>query len=91
MAPVLAGEDGVDTGNPENAEEGKEESDWPDLLVVTGLEDCDSPLQTKLIELVKLSARERPDKQGMMLVWIRPEQACDRAPPWLVCLNSSDL
>jgi len=86
LAPVVGGfeeDSGVHIDEPEDGKHGKE-SEWPEILIVTGLEDCDSPIQTKLIELVKLSSRGRFDKQGMILVWIRPEVVCDKAPPWLV-------
>lgn len=85
LAPVIGAEEGGTDRKPESTEEGeKEELDWPDILVVTGLEECDTLVQTKLMELVKSSARERPDKQGMMVIWIRPEATSDRTPPWLV-------
>lgn len=86
LAPVVGGfedDSGVRADEPEDGKDWKE-SEWPEILIVTGLEDCDSPIQTKLIELVKVSSRGRLDKQGMMLVWIRPEAVCDKAPPWLV-------
>jgi hypothetical protein len=61
-----------------DGQEEKERS-WPDVLVVTGLEDCESPLQMKLIDLVKLS------KQEMLVIWVRDEGKSDVSPAWLVC------
>lgn len=60
------------------------DKDWPDVLVVTGLEDCDSPTQNRLREMVKLSSQERADGREMLLVWIRREEESARVPAWLV-------
>jgi hypothetical protein len=61
----------------------EEERSWPDVLVVTGLEDCESPLQMKLIDLVKFSKGERGEE--MLVVWVRDEGKSDVCPAWLVC------
>lgn len=88
LAPVIGSDAGGTNANPENTEEGeKEDLDWPETLIVTGLEDCDTLVQSKLMALVKSSARERPDRQAMIVVWVRPEAAGDRTPPWLVSLS----
>jgi hypothetical protein len=68
------------------AEEIKEKT-WPDILVVTGLEDCETPLQIKLCDLVKASKSERADGQGMMVIWVRDEDLSESAPAWLVGLS----
>jgi len=65
-----------------DGQEEKEKS-WPDVLVVTGLEDCESPLQMKLIDLVKLSKAEKGEE--MLVIWVRDEGKSDVVPPWLVC------
>lgn len=65
-----------------NGEEEEEEASWPDVLVVTGLEDCESPLQIKLIDLVKLSKIDKGEE--MLVVWVRNEGKSDVAPAWLV-------
>ena len=57
---------------------------WPDVLVVTGLEECESPLQMKLIDLVKMSKQEKGEE--MLVIWVRNEGKSDRVPAWLVCL-----
>ena len=84
LAPVIGGAEGDNRIEIDSHHGEKEESDWPDVLIVTGLEECESSIQTKLIEMVKTSARERQGKQGMILVWIRPDAAIDNVPPWLV-------
>jgi len=56
---------------------------WPDVLIVTGLEDCESPLQMKLIDLVKSSKAEKGEE--MLLIWVRDEGKSDMTPAWLVC------
>jgi hypothetical protein len=61
----------------------EKEGSWPDVLVVTGLEDCESPLQMKLIDLVKLSKQERGEE--MLVIWVRDEGKSDVVPAWLVC------
>jgi hypothetical protein len=61
----------------------KEEGGWPDILVVTGMEDCETPLQIKLFDLVKLSKAEKGTE--MLVVWVRDEDKGDLAPAWLVC------
>jgi hypothetical protein len=63
------------------------EKTWPDILVVTGLEDCETPLQIKLCDLVKASKSERADGQGMMVIWVRDEDLSESAPAWLVGLS----
>jgi hypothetical protein len=65
-----------------DVQEEKERS-WPDVLVVTGLEDCESPLQMKLIDLVKVSKAEKGEE--MLVIWVRDEGKSDVAPAWLVC------
>jgi hypothetical protein len=65
-----------------DGQEEKEES-WPDVLVVTGLEDCESPLQMKLIDLVRLSKAEKGEE--MLVIWVRDEEKADIVPAWLVC------
>jgi hypothetical protein len=65
--------------------DGQEETEgsWADVLVVTGLEDCESPLQMKLIDLVKLSKEARGEE--MLVIWVRDEGKSDVVPAWLVC------
>jgi hypothetical protein len=70
-----------DKPNMDGQEE--KESSWPDVLVVTGLQDCESPLKMKLIDLVKLSKHERGDE--MLVIWVREEEKSDASPAWLVC------
>lgn len=50
------------------------------------MEDCDSPLQIKICDLVKQSRVESSDGVGMMVIWIRDEETAEKAPAWLVCL-----
>ena len=66
-----------------NLQEAKAEP-WPDVLVVTGLEECESPLQMKLIDLVKMSKQEKGEE--MLVIWMRNEGKSDKVPAWLVCL-----
>jgi len=63
---------------------GQEETEksWPDVLVVTGLEDCETPLQMKLIDLVKVSKAEKGEE--MLVIWVRDEGKSDVIPAWLV-------
>jgi len=57
---------------------------WPDVLVFTGLEDCESPLWIKMCDLVKVSKVERGDGREMMVIWVRDEDKSELAPAWLV-------
>jgi hypothetical protein len=61
----------------------EKEGSWPDVLVVTRLEDCESPLQMKLIDLVKRSKEARGEE--MLVIWVRDEGKSDVVPAWLVC------
>lgn len=65
----------------QNKEEETTES-WPDVLIVTGLEDCESPLHIKLFDLVKLSKLETG--QEMLVIWVRDEEKSGTTPAWLV-------
>jgi hypothetical protein len=68
-------------------EDAKEkERTWPDVLVVTGLEDCETPLQIKMCDLVKVSRSERANGQEMMVIWVRDEDISELASAWLVGL-----
>ena len=78
------------TSNADDDKEYEREQQGPDVLVVTGLEDCGSPVQNKLCELVKRSAQDRDNGRGTLLVWVRNEDASERTPSWLVsCLRPS--
>lgn len=80
---LSVGVTGVDSG----AIEGREKAViWPDVLIVTGMEDCDSPLQIKICDMVKQSRTEREDGVGMTVIWVRDEEKADQAPAWLVSL-----
>jgi len=61
----------------------EKEGSWPDVLIVTGLEDCESPLQMKLIDLVKVSKGRRGE--AILVIWVRDEGKSDVIPAWLVC------
>jgi hypothetical protein len=76
------------TGLGEEVEKEKKakEKTWPDVLIVTGLEDCESPLQIKLFDLVKLSKMEKEDE--MLVIWVRDEEKSETAPAWLVRIIS---
>jgi hypothetical protein len=86
----------LDVGQEGNTGTEKKEG-WPDVLVITGLEDCESPLQIQICDLVKQSRGEREDGNPMMVIWIRQEDKADRAPAWLVgsslngCLDALTL
>lgn len=82
MAPAIMDSvekpDGIKVDGPEEKVE-----PWPDVLIVTGLEDCESPLQMKLMDLVKLSKVEKAEE--MLVIWVRDEGKSDVIPAWLVC------
>ena len=85
--PILNRSTGEVTGGLDDDDIGETGCPWPEVLIVTGLEECDSLVQTQLIELVKLSARQHPERQAMLLIWVRPEAVGDTTPPWLVSLD----
>jgi len=70
----------------EKEKKAEHDKTWPDVLVVTGLEDCETPLQMKLCDLVKLSKAQREEE--MMVIWVRDQEKSDLAPAWLVRLGS---
>jgi hypothetical protein len=74
--------DSIEKPNTPKVDGQEKERSWPEVLVVTGLEDCDSPLQMKLIDLVKLSKHERGEE--MLVIWVRDEGKSDVVPAWLV-------
>jgi hypothetical protein len=82
---IYAGGPGLGFRTAEDGDGGKVPI-WPDILVVTGMEDCDSPLQIKICDQVKQSRVESSDGLGMMVIWIRDEEKAEKAPAWLVCL-----
>jgi hypothetical protein len=75
--------DSIEKPNTPKVDGQEKERSWPEVLVVTGLEDCESPLQMKLIDLVKLSKHERGEE--MLVIWVRDEGKSDVVPAWLVC------
>lgn len=68
----------------ENEDTSSSLTGWPDVLVVSGLEDCDSPTQNKLWQLAKLSGKERNDGRQTLLIWVRREEKSAGIPAWLV-------
>jgi hypothetical protein len=74
----------------------KRDTILPDILIITGLENAQSPVWIKLVDiLVARRIRSRKDgvehetDKGFMVIWIRDERSIG-LPGWLVRLAMLD-